>query len=119
MIASIRLDDASINLTKSGPASESGRWNFSSIVNPSVIRTAPAIHVRSGRINFKFGDTKSVFYLTNTDLDIAPSARAATWNASLPASRPARINPPTGSARSVRAGAGRKPRPAPDSRRAE
>ena len=74
VIASIRLDGASINLTKSGPASEWGRWNFSSIVNPSVIRTAPAIHVRDSRIHFKFGDTKSVFYLTETDLDISPSA---------------------------------------------
>ena len=33
VIASIRLDGASINLTKSGPASEWGRWNFSSFVN--------------------------------------------------------------------------------------
>ena len=41
VIASIRLDGASINLTKSGPASEWGRWNFASLVNPSVIRTAP------------------------------------------------------------------------------
>src|ERR1035437_608069 len=37
VIASIRRDGASINLTKSGPAPEWGRWNFSSIVNPSVI----------------------------------------------------------------------------------
>jgi hypothetical protein len=34
--------------------------------------TAPAIHVRNGRVNFKFGDTKSVVYLTETDLDISP-----------------------------------------------
>ncbi len=75
VIASIRLDEASINLTKSGPASEWGRWNFSSFVNPSVIRTAPAIHVRDSRIHFKFGDTKNVFYLTETDLDISPVRR--------------------------------------------
>ncbi|MGO9262770.1 MAG: hypothetical protein ACLQU1_41805 [Bryobacteraceae bacterium] len=72
VIASIRLSYASINLTKSGPASEPGRWNFSSFVNRSVMSRAPAIHVRNGRINFKFGDTKSVFYLTDTDLDISP-----------------------------------------------
>jgi hypothetical protein len=71
-IASIRLDGASLNLSKSGPASEWGRWNFAALVNRSVMRTIPAIHVRNGRINFKFGDTKSVFYLMNTDLDIAP-----------------------------------------------
>ena len=72
VIASIRLEDASINLTKSGPASEWGRWNFASIVNPAVMHELPAIHVRNGRINFKFGDDKSGFYLTETDFDISP-----------------------------------------------
>lgn len=71
-IGSIRLDGASINLSKTGPASEPGRWNFAAVVNRSVMRAVPAIHVRNGRINFKFGDTKSVFYLMDTDLDIAP-----------------------------------------------
>jgi hypothetical protein len=33
---------------------------------------APAIHIRNSRINFKFGDTKSLLYLTETDLDISP-----------------------------------------------
>src|SRR5450432_452748 len=73
VIGSMHLDGASINLTKSGPASEWGRWNFASFINPSMIRIAPAIHVRNSRIHFKFGDTKSVFYLTETDLDISPS----------------------------------------------
>lgn len=72
VIASITLDTASINLTKSGPVSEWGRWNFDSFVNPSVLRRVPAIHVRNSRINFKFGDRKSVFYLQQTDLDISP-----------------------------------------------
>jgi hypothetical protein len=71
-IASIRLEDASINLTKSGAASEAGQWNFMSFVNRSVMSSAPAIHVRNGRVNFKFGDTKSLVYLTETDLDISP-----------------------------------------------
>jgi hypothetical protein len=81
VIASIRLeDDVSINLAKTGPGSEWGRWNFASFVNPSLMSTAPAIHVRNGRIHFKFGDTKSVFYLTGTDLDISPpSSRGAGW----------------------------------------
>ena len=72
VIASIRLEDASINLAKSGQASEWGRWNFGSIVNPSVMRVLPAIQVRNGRINFKFGNDKTSFYLTAADLDIAP-----------------------------------------------
>ena len=41
VIASIRLEGASINLAKSGPASEWGRWNFASLVNRSVMRAAP------------------------------------------------------------------------------
>ncbi|HEV3330952.1 MAG TPA: hypothetical protein VG096_08230 [Bryobacteraceae bacterium] len=69
-IGSIRLEDATINLTKS-PA---GSWNFASFVNRSVMSTAPAIHVRHGRINFNFGVTQSVFYLMETDLDISPPA---------------------------------------------
>ncbi len=71
-IASVRLDDATINLTKTGTASEPGRWNFASFVNRTVMSTAPAIHVRNGRINFKFGETKSTFYMMNTDFDLSP-----------------------------------------------
>ncbi|MGA2268498.1 MAG: hypothetical protein ABSH44_08530 [Bryobacteraceae bacterium] len=88
VIASIRLEGASINLAKSGPASEWGRWNFASLVNPSVMRVTPAIHVRNSsfrnsRINFKFGDVKSVFYLTETDLDISPpGSRGGGWRVS-------------------------------------
>jgi len=81
VISSIRLDGASINLTKSGPAGDPGRWNFTSFVNRSVMSSVPAIHIRNSRINFKFGDTKSVFYLTETDLDIAPpSSRGKGWS---------------------------------------
>jgi hypothetical protein len=72
VISSIRLEDASINLAKSGSASEWGRWNFASVVNPSMMRVLPALQVRNGRINFKFGNDKTTFYLTETDLDISP-----------------------------------------------
>ena len=78
-VGSIRLEDATINLTKS-PA---GAWNFESFVNRSVMSTAPAIHVRGGRINFNSGDTQSVFYLVDTDLDITPPAsRSGGWKVS-------------------------------------
>jgi hypothetical protein len=75
VIASILLEAGpegnppTLNLAKSGDT-----WNFTSFINRSVMSTAPAIHVRNGRINFKFGDTKSIFYLMNTDLDITPPA---------------------------------------------
>jgi hypothetical protein len=71
-IASIRLEGAIVNLAKSGPAAEWGRWNFASMINRSVMRATPALHVRNGRINFKFGNQKTVFYLLDTDLDISP-----------------------------------------------
>jgi hypothetical protein len=92
VIASIRLEDATINLTKSGPAQEWGRWNFASFVNRSIMRSVPAIHVRNGRINFKFGDEKSVFYLTETDLDISPpGSLGGGWDVEC-AAKPARTD---------------------------
>lgn len=90
VISSITLDEASINLAKSGPAAEWGRWNFASLISPALMRTAPAIHVRNGRIHFKFGDTKGVFYLTETDLDLSPTT-GGDWKISLEA-RPARTD---------------------------
>jgi hypothetical protein len=92
VISSIRLDEASINLTKSGPASEWGRWNFASFVDPTVIHAVPAIHVRNSRIHFKFGDTKNVFYLTETDLDLSPTV-TGDWKIAC-AARPARSDRP-------------------------
>ena len=41
------------------------------------MRNVPAVQVRNGRINFKFGDEKSVFYLAEADLDIAPPGGSA------------------------------------------
>ncbi|MFB3827171.1 MAG: hypothetical protein ACE15B_10395 [Bryobacteraceae bacterium] len=78
--ASIRLTDASINIAKSGAASEPGRWNFEPLLHRSLMTAFPEIHVRSGRVNFKFGDRKSVFYLTGTDFDIYPPVRGDAWN---------------------------------------
>jgi len=78
VVGSIRLDEGDdgsapvINLAKTGAPSEPGRWNFAALVNRSLMSAVPAIHVRTGRINFKFGETKSVFYLMDTDLDISP-----------------------------------------------
>jgi hypothetical protein len=90
VVHSIGLEGAHINLTKSA----SGNWNFLSFVNRSVLSGAPAIHVRDSRINFKFGDTKSVFYLMDTDLDISPPGPAGgAWKVSL-SGKPARTDRP-------------------------
>ncbi len=87
-IASIQLEDASINLAKP----DIGRWNFLSFVDRSVMTSAPAIHVRNGRVNFKFGDTKSIVYLTETDFDLSPPRSAgAGWRVYC-AARPARTD---------------------------
>ena len=52
-----------------------GRWNFEPLLNRDLIAAFPEIHIRGSRINFKFGNDKSVFYLTETDLDISPPSR--------------------------------------------
>jgi len=112
--ASIRLDDASINVAKTGGPSESGHWNFETLLKRSVMRAIPEVHVRSGRINFKFGNTKSVFYLTGADLDITPPSRGASdWRVEF-SGEPARTDRPAhgfgnfvARGRWVQAGAGR------------
>jgi hypothetical protein len=94
VVASIRLEGATINLTKTGAASDAGRWNFLSFVNRSVMSAVPAIHVRDGRIHFNFGDTKSVFYLTETDFDLSPPGSLGKgWSISCSA-KPARADRP-------------------------
>ena len=92
-VASIRLEDASINLAKTGAPGEPGRWNFEGLLNRGVISAFPGIHVRNGRINFKFGDTKSVFYLTDADLDITPPSSGNRWSIDCSA-EPARTDRP-------------------------
>jgi len=80
--ASLRLVEPSLNLVK--PAG--GSWNFTDLVRrppelpASKGASAPSIAVRRGRINFKFGDTKSVLYLANADLDLyAPEGPQGVW----------------------------------------
>ncbi len=69
--SSLRLIDASINLVKT----DAGPWNFQFLLSsaPASAGTMPAIKMRGGRVNFKFGETKSVFYFDGADLDVAPS----------------------------------------------
>jgi hypothetical protein len=70
--ASVDLGDASLNLTRVDRPQAGVSWNFTSLLRPEVLAAFPSIHMRGGRINFKFGDTKSVFYLLNTDVDLWP-----------------------------------------------
>jgi hypothetical protein len=78
--SSLTLEEPSVNLSKEGE----GPWNLVRMLQQSPLQAGggtgsskpprlPQIYVRSGRINFKFGNTKSAFYLTNADADLSPS----------------------------------------------
>ena len=68
----IRLVQPSVNLARAA-----GGWNFPPLLGNRLgpdgdVERAPRIEVRDGRLNFKFSDTKSVFYLSAADVDIVP-----------------------------------------------
>jgi len=63
--SSLRLNQLHVNLVKL----DSGRWNFEPLLTPRLVSALPRIEVVGGQINFKFGDTKSIFYIGNVDLD--------------------------------------------------
>ena len=74
--SSLRLDslpdqETIINLVKTS----AGPWNFQLLLGSAsaLSGSMPAIKMRTGRVNFKFADTKSVFYLNDADFDVAPS----------------------------------------------
>jgi hypothetical protein len=78
-IGSVRLEDASLNLTRIDTEPAGVRWNFTLFTSKTGDGAAkasafPSIHMTGGRINFKFGETKSIFYLHDTDVDLSPSA---------------------------------------------
>jgi hypothetical protein len=77
--ASLRLEETSVNLTRvESPAGAA--WNFADLSRRTKLADLPALHLRSGHINFKFGVTKSAFYVNNADLDVSPpSAIGDAW----------------------------------------
>jgi hypothetical protein len=78
--ASVDLDDASLNLTRVDSPGGGVNWNFASLLRPETLAEFPSVHMRGGRINFKFGDTKSLFYLLNTDVDLwPPNSASGPW----------------------------------------
>ena len=71
--ASLRLDSPSINLMKAAD----GRWNVQSLAERArreAVGSLPGIEVSEGRLNFKLGDLKSVYYLAETDLSVEASS---------------------------------------------
>ena len=89
--ASLGLEDTSVNLTR--VESDSGaRWNFPELLHRTKFAALPAIYVRSGRVNFKFGERKSVFYITEASLDLSPPAvGSGAWRVRL-SGQPARTD---------------------------
>ena len=79
--STLTLDEPSVNLVK--PAN--GPWNVILLQNTMqagggtgksgapIAESIPTIKIRSGRLNFKFGDVKSPFYFTDASVDIWPS----------------------------------------------
>jgi len=73
--SSLRLDTPSVNVVKI----PSGAWNIQPLLDRHPQAGAahhgavPDIQIRSGRIDFKFGDTKSVLYISDADMDVYPN----------------------------------------------
>ncbi len=92
--ASVDLGDASLNLTRVDRADTGVNWNFTSLMRPEALAAFPSVHLRGGRINFKLGDTKSMFYLRNTDVDLwPPDSAEGPWTLRVHA-EPARTDRP-------------------------
>jgi len=70
--SSLRLDTPSVNVVRM----PSGPWNIQPLLDHRPQSSAPRryaipdIQIRGGRIDFKFADTKSVFYISDADVDV-------------------------------------------------
>ena len=73
--SSLRLDTPSVNVVRM----PSGPWNIQPLLDRHAQagalhrRAVPDIQIRGGRIDFKFADTKSVFYISDADVDVYPN----------------------------------------------
>lgn len=65
-LSGVSLGDATINCVKT----QDNAWNIQFL----KVTNLPVIRMRGGRVNFKFSDTKSVFYFNDVDLDISPGS---------------------------------------------
>ena len=91
--SSVDLEDTSVNLTRT-ESQQAVRWNVSSLMRPSLLQTFPSIHMHGGRVNFKFGETKSIFYLLSTDIDLwPPTSDEGPWTFRI-RTEPARTDAP-------------------------
>ncbi|MBV8847534.1 MAG: hypothetical protein JO307_32385 [Bryobacterales bacterium] len=75
VFSSLSLGDATVNVVKS----DGGLWNFQLLrqENGDYQVYPPSIKIRGGRVNFKFGELKSVFYFNDADLDVTPYGKGS------------------------------------------
>jgi hypothetical protein len=92
--SSMDLEEASLNLTRVERGENDVHWDFSSLLQPRLLAAFPSVHLRNGRINFKFNDTKSIFYLLDTDVDLwPPDTPRGSWTLRV-RGKPARTDRP-------------------------
>lgn len=78
--ASLRLEEPSLNLVRAEGPGGAVRWNFEPLVVLAGQTALPELSIRDGRLNFKFGHAKSLFYLMAASVDLSPPAGgAAAW----------------------------------------
>lgn len=66
--ARLRLGEPSINLVRN----HAGLWNVQDLFARAAGSDLPEISVASARINFKQGDIKSVYYFSDSEIEVAP-----------------------------------------------
>jgi hypothetical protein len=76
----LQLSEPTVNLVRPADAP----WNISPALTQGTLsqpvpginreQMLPDIAIRDARINFKFGDTKSLFYISNADIDLSPNS---------------------------------------------
>ena len=70
-LASLTLEEPSLNLVKNAQ----GKWNFETLMERAGAGAQgyfPYIGIDDGRVNFKFGDDKSVFHFQDVEAAISP-----------------------------------------------
>jgi hypothetical protein len=66
--ASLRLGEPSINLVKT----QAGHWNVQDLLARAAGSDLPEISITGARINFKFADIKSVYYFSDSEIEVSP-----------------------------------------------
>jgi hypothetical protein len=75
-VSSVRLVDASVNVSHAGDRG----WNITQLLKGMAAAARagnpPALELRACRVNFRFGLVKSSYYLNDVDLDLQPPSES-------------------------------------------